>query len=133
MVVTAMTRISALSTILALSLWVGPAAAGDANTGSPAADDTVAANGDQLDPSQMSSARGGHAVAEESNVAAADATNVNTFNADKGGQINTGAINSANNNSGGITVSLINTGNGVVMQNATNINVFLGPQAGNGP
>jgi len=130
---TAMTRISALSTILALTLWVGPATAGDANTGSPAADDTLVANGDQLDPNQMSSARGGHAVADESNVAAADATNVNTFTADKGGQINTGAIDSSNNNSGGITVSLINTGNGVVMQNATNINIFLGPQAGNAP
>ena len=50
---TAMTRISALSTILALGLWVGPAAAGDINTDSPAADDTLVANGDQLDPSQL--------------------------------------------------------------------------------
>ena len=128
---TATTRISALSTILALGLWVGPAAAGDMNTNSPAADDTLVTTSDQLDPGQMSAARGGHAVAEESNVAVADATNVNHFSADDGGQINTGAINSSNNNSGGITVSLINTGNGVVMQNATNINVFLGPQAGN--
>ena len=128
---TAMTRISALSTILALGLWVGPAAAGDMNTNSPAADDTLVTNGGQLDPSQMSAASGGHAVVDVSNVAVADATNVNHFSVDDGGQINTGAINSSNNNSGGITVSLINTGNGVVMQNATNINVFLGPPAGN--
>jgi hypothetical protein len=128
---TAMTRISALSTILALGLWVGPAAAGDINTDSPAADDTLVANGDQLDPGQMSAATGGHADAvDESNVAVATATNANTFTADNGGQINTGAINSSNNNSGGITVSLINTGAGVVMQNATNINIFLAPQAG---
>lgn len=131
---TAMTRISALSTILALGLWVGPAAAGDINTGSPAADDTLVADGDQLDPAQMSAATGGHADAvDESNVAVATATNVNTFSADKGGQINTGSLNSANNNSGGITVSLLNTGNGVVMQNATNINIFLAPQGGNAP
>src|SRR5882724_2963173 len=130
MVMTAMTRISALSTILALGLWVGPAAAGDINTDSPAADDTLTANGDQLDPGEMSAARGGHAVVDESNVAVATATNVNSFSADNGGQINTGAINSSNNNSGGITVSLINTGAGVVMQNATNINIFLAPQAG---
>jgi Tfp pilus assembly major pilin PilA len=128
---TAMTRISALSTILALGLWVGPAAAGDINTDSPAADDTVVANGDQLDPGQMSAATGGHV--DESNVAVATATNVNTFSADNGGQINTGSLNSNNNNSGGITVSLLNTGNGVVMQNATNINIFLAPQGGNGP
>jgi len=131
MVMTAMTRISALSTILALGLWVGPAAAGDINTDSPAADDTVVANGDQLDPGQMSAATGGHV--DESNVAVATATNVNTFSADNGGQINTGSLNSNNNNSGGITVSLLNTGNGVVMQNATNINIFLAPQGGNGP
>ena len=128
---TAMTRISALSTILALGLWVGPAAAGDINTDSPAADDTLVANGDQLDPGQMSAATGGHV--DESNVAVATATNVNTFSTDNGGQINTGSLNSNNNNSGGITVSLLNTGNGVVMQNATNINIFLAPQGGNGP
>jgi hypothetical protein len=131
MVMTAMTRISALSTILALGLWVGPAAAGDINTDSPAADDTLVANGDQLDPGQMSAATGGHV--DESNVAVATATNVNTFSTDNGGQINTGSLNSNNNNSGGITVSLLNTGNGVVMQNATNINIFLAPQGGNGP
>ena len=131
---TAMTKISALSTILALGLWVGPAAAGDINTDSPAADDTLVANGDQLDPGQMSAATGGHADAvDASNVANAEATNVNSFSADHGGQINTGSLNSANNNSGGITVSLLNTGNGVVMQNATNINIFLAPQGGNGP
>lgn len=128
---TVMTRISALSTILALGLWVGPAAAGDINTDSPAADDTLVANGDQLDPGQMSAATGGHV--DESNVAVATATNVNTFSTDNGGQINTGSLNSNNNNSGGITVSLLNTGNGVVMQNATNINIFLAPQGGNGP
>jgi Tfp pilus assembly major pilin PilA len=131
MVMTVMTRISALSTILALGLWVGPAAAGDINTDSPAADDTLVANGDQLDPGQMSAATGGHV--DESNVAVATATNVNTFSTDNGGQINTGSLNSNNNNSGGITVSLLNTGNGVVMQNATNINIFLAPQGGNGP
>src|SRR5438477_10658417 len=96
MVMTAMTRISALSTILALGLWVGPAAAGDIKTDSPAADDTVAANGDQLDPGQMSAATGGHAVVDESNVAVANATNVNSFSTDNGGQINTRAINSSN-------------------------------------
>jgi hypothetical protein len=125
----AMTKISALSTVLALSLWVGPVAAGDIATDSPAADDTIAAGGDPLDHSAMVAASGGQAV-EQNNVAATTATNVNKFDVDHGGEINTGGINSSNNNSGGITVSMINTGNGVVMQNATNINIYLAPQAG---
>jgi hypothetical protein len=131
MVMAAMTKISALSTVLALSLWVGPVAAGDITTDSPAADDTISADGDQLDHSGMVAASGGHATADESNVAVVTATNVNKFDVDHGGELNTGSINASNANTGGITVSMINTGNGVVMQNATNVNVFLGPQAGN--
>ena len=125
---TVTTRISALSTLLALGLWVGPAVAGDADSGAPAADDLLVASGDQLDPNKMSAASGGHAV-DETNIAIASATNVNSFDVDDGGQINTGSLNSSNNNSGGITVNLLNTGAGVVMQNATNINIYLAPQA----
>lgn len=126
------TRIVALSTILALGLWVGPAAAGDADAGAPAADDLLMANGDQLDPGQMSAAAGGHAV-EETNIAIAVADNDNTFTITHGGELNTGAITSTNTNTGGITVSLMNTGAGVVMQNATNINIYLSSHAGNAP
>src|SRR5262245_56321510 len=129
MVMTAMTRISALSTILALGLWVGPAAAGDADTTSPAADDIVVAEGSQLEPSELSAASGGHAAVDQDNVNVEEAVNHNTFTVTDGGQLNTGSINSSNANSGGITVTMMNTGAGAVMQNATNINIYLSQQA----
>jgi hypothetical protein len=127
-VMTAMTRISALSTVLALGLWVGPAAAGDADTTSPAADDIVEAEGSQLEPSELSAASGGHAV-DQDNVNIQEGVNHNTFTVTDGGRLNTGSINSSNSNSGGITVTMMNTGAGAVMQNATNINIYLSQQA----
>jgi len=127
---TAATKVTVIaSTIFAFGLWVGPAAAGGADSDSLAADDLFLASEDQLGSDELVRTSGGSVVDQQNNVIAV-ADNKNTFIVTQGGEINTGSINSSNANTGGITVTMLNTGAGVVMQNATNVNIYLG---GGGP
>lgn len=103
----------------------GPAAAGDSDSESLAADDLILASDAQLDSDELVRTTGG-SIIEQTNVTIPIAENKNTFIVTHDGEINTGNINSSNANTGGITVTMLNTGAGVVMQNATNVNIILG-------
>ena len=105
---------------MAFGPWVGPAAAGDPDRGSLAADDLILLSEDQLESNELVQASGGSSI-EQTNVTIPIAENENTF-----GQINTGDINSTSRNTGVIDISMLNTGAGVVMQSGTNINNILG-------
>ncbi len=120
----------ALGTI-ALGLWVGNAAGGESDSDEPAADELQSLNSsDQMATDELSTASGGQAVTQMS-VSNQDAdVDDNALTVGDGAVFATGFAAGGSANSGGINVNMVNTGNFVVMQNTTSLNLYLdhGPQ-----
>lgn len=119
---TAMLKGTALAPLFALML-LGAAQAGAAEAG----DDLMLAAEDGLAPMDseaMAEASGGFAV-QLSDTDQQSTFTDNPVTVDNGGQINTGGILSLNANSGGITTTMLNTGNNVSFQNSTTLNIYL--------
>ncbi len=77
-----------------------------------------------LDSDALSDASGGFAV-QLTNVDQDTTFTDNPVTVDNGGQINTGYASASNANSGGITTTMLNTGNNVSFQNSTTLNIYL--------
>lgn len=128
------TLTNALGTIalgtIALGLWVGNAAAGESNLDDPAADELLLQGNDELATEELSAASGGAAVSQIS-VSKQDAdVEDNPVTMGDGAVWATGSAAGGSANTGGVNVNMVNTGNFVVMQNTTNLNLYLdhGPQ-----
>jgi hypothetical protein len=121
--------ILAAASLLAFGLWVGGAAAGEPNAGDPAAADLLdVTNAGQLGTNEMSSTNGGQAITQISSTKQdADVTG-NDMTIGDNSSVATGSATSISSNTGGLNVNMTNTGNYVVMQNTTNLNIYLGPQ-----
>lgn len=117
-----------LAPLLAAMLLAGAAQANE--TGSAGSGDELALTGEgedglvPLDSEAMAEATGGFAV-QVSDTDQQTTFADNPVTVDNGGQINTGGILSLNANSGGITTTMLNTGNNVSFQNSTTLNIYL--------
>jgi hypothetical protein len=116
--------ILAVASLLALGLWLGNAAAGEPEQGDPAADEVN--NGDApLSLGDLAVVSTGQSVAMGA-VSDADATvDDNDIEVGDDSYFMTGDAMSMQNNSGGINVNMVNTGNNVVMQTNTTMNLYL--------
>lgn len=122
---TGMLKGTALAPLFALML-LGAAQADEAGA-TEAGDDLMLAAEDGLvpmDSEAMAEASGGFAV-QLSDTDQQSTFTDNPVTVDNGGQINTGGILSLNANSGGITTTMLNTGNNVSFQNSTTLNIYL--------
>jgi len=116
------------ASLLAFGLWVGSAAAGESNTGDPAAGDFLnVPSNDQLGSGELSSTNTGQVTQLTSTSQDADVKH-NDINIGDNSSMTTGSASTFSQNSGGFNVNMTNTGNNVVMQNTTNVNVYLGQQ-----
>jgi len=120
--------ILAAASVLVFGLWVGTAAAGASDTGDPAAGDFLnVPSNDQLGSGEMSSTNTGQVTQVTSTSQDADVKH-NDINIGDNSAMTTGSASTFSQNSGGFNVNMTNTGNNVVMQNTTNVNVYLGQQ-----
>jgi len=114
--------------LLSFGLWVGSAAAGDPNSGDPAAGDFLNPGSDQLGTNDLSSTSTGNQVTQLTSTSQDANVKKNDINVGDNSSFATGSATTFSQNSGGFNVNMTNTGNNVVMQNTTNVNIFLGQQ-----
>ena len=119
----------AAASVLAFGLWVGSAAAGESTTGDPAAGDFLTVpTSDQLGTNDMSSASTGQVVTQLTSTDQNANVKDNDIVIGDNSTMTTGTASTLSQNSGGFNVNMTNSGNNVVMQNTTNLNIFLGGQ-----
>lgn len=111
------------------ALLLGSAAQANELEPSAAADELAFAEDGEdgmvpMDSAALSEATGGFAV-QISDTDQQTTFTDNPVTVDNGGQINTGGILALNANSGGITTTMLNTGNNVSFQNSTTLNIYL--------
>jgi hypothetical protein len=119
----------AAASVFAFGLWVGSAAAGESTTGDPAAGDFLTVPGsDQLGTNDLSSASTGQVVTQITSTNQDAKVKDNDIVIGDNSSLTTGSATTISQNSGGFNVNMTNSGNNVVMQNTTNLNIFLGQQ-----
>src|SRR5262247_1309514 len=119
----------AAASVLVFGLWVGSAAAGESTTGDPAAGDFLTVPGsDQLGTSELSSASTGQVVTQITSTNQDAKVKDNDIIIGDNSSMTTGTATTISQNSGGFNINMTNSGNNVVMQNTTNLNIFLGQQ-----
>jgi hypothetical protein len=118
--------ILAAASLLALGLWVGNAAADESVPDESAADEIATIETAPLTANELVVVSSGNAMGALSD---ADATvENNDIDVGDNSYFGTGDATSIQTNSGGINVNMVNTGNNVVMQTNTTLNLYLESQ-----